>query len=134
MTSLITIEGIGQAYAQKLQQAGIETVEKLLDACATPQARDALSQATGIGSQTILDWANRADLFRVKGVGEEYSDLLEAAGVDTVSELAQRNPANLHQALLQTNRDRKVVRRAPTVAQVSAWVEHAKALPRKLHY
>lgn len=134
MTKLTAIEGIGEIQAAKLKQAGIDTVEALLEACATAKARKDVSGACGISETNILKWANRADLFRIKGVGEEYSDLLEAAGVDTVVELAQRNPANLHEALLKTNAEKKLVRRVPTAAQVADWVAQAKTLPRKMTY
>jgi predicted flap endonuclease-1-like 5' DNA nuclease len=82
----------------------------------------------------ILEWVNHADLFRIKGVGEEYADLLEEAGVDTVPELAQRNPANLHAKLGEVNAAKKLVRRLPTAAQVTDWVDQAKALPRVITY
>lgn len=134
MTKLMTIEGIGAVYNQKLQEAGVKTVEALLDRGATPQGRKELAELTGAGDERILDWVNRADLYRIKGVSEEYSDLLEAAGVDTVVELGQRNPENLHAKLEQVNAEKKLVRRLPTAAQVSDWVQQAKELPRKISY
>lgn len=134
MTSISAIEGIGEKYAQTLQQSGVKTTEKLLEAGATPKARQELAQKTGVSDTLILKWVNRADLFRIKGIGEEYSDLLEAAGVDTVPELAQRNPANLYEALEATNAQKKLVRQLPTRVQVESWVDQAKALPRVITY
>jgi predicted flap endonuclease-1-like 5' DNA nuclease len=134
MARIINIEGIGPVYAQKLQEAGIRTTEGLLEAGASPQGRDALAETTGISGKLILEWVNLADLFRIKGVGEEYSDLLEEAGVDTVPELAQRNAENLYAKLAETNREKKLVRRLPSQAQVADWVAQAKALPRAITY
>jgi predicted flap endonuclease-1-like 5' DNA nuclease len=134
MAKLETIEGIGLVYAEKLRAAGIRTVEALLRAGATPEGRKELAERTGIGDEVILDWVNRADLMRVRGVGEEYSDLLEKAGVDTVVELAQRNPDNLHQKLLEVNAEKRLVRRPPTRGMVARWVEQAKVLPRVVSY
>lgn len=134
MAKLTTVEGIGEKYAEKLHQAGIATTEALLEKGATPQGRQALAEEAGISDKLILEWVNHADLFRIKGVGEEYADLLEEAGVDTVPELAQRNPANLHAKLQEVNAAKKLVRKLPAAAQVSDWVEQAKALPRVLTY
>ncbi len=103
MTRLVNIEGIGEVYAQKLKGAGIATIEALLEKGAIPQGRDELAEAAGISGKLILEWVNHADLFRIKGVAEEYSDLLEEAGVDTVPELAQRNAANLYAKLCEVN-------------------------------
>jgi predicted flap endonuclease-1-like 5' DNA nuclease len=134
MTKLTTIEGIGESFAQKLQDAGVTTTEMLLDKGATPAGRKAVAEATGISETLILKWANRADLFRVKGIGEEYADLLEAAGVDTVPDLARRNAENLHEKLAAVNAEKKRVRRVPTLEAVQGWVAEAKELPRKLTY
>jgi predicted flap endonuclease-1-like 5' DNA nuclease len=134
MAKLETIEGIGPVYAEKLRAAGIRTIEALLRAGATPEGRKELAERAGIGDEYILDWVNRADLMRVRGVGEEYSDLLEKAGVDTVVELAQRNPGNLHEKLLEVNIEKRLVRRPPTRGMVARWVEHAKVLPRVVSY
>lgn len=134
MTRLTQIEGIGEVYAQKLEQAGISTIEKLLKEGASTKGRQEIVERTGISGTLILNWVNRADLFRVKGIGEEYSDLLEAAGVDTVPELAQRNPQNLFSKLGEVNAEKKLVRRLPTAAQVQDWVAQAKDLPRKVTY
>ena len=134
MPNVIDIEGIGRVYSQKLHDAGIATTEALLEKGATPQARKSLSEKTGIGHKLILKWVNRADLFRLKGVGEQYSDLLAAAGVDTVLELAQRRPDHLHQKLVEINDSKHLVRVVPPPENVAQWVEEAKNLPRKVNY
>jgi predicted flap endonuclease-1-like 5' DNA nuclease len=135
MARVIQIEGIGPAYRELLRRTvGITTTEALLKACRTPLQRQELAAKVGVSEQHMLEWANRADLFRIKGVGEEYSDLLEAAGVDTVVELAQRRAENLHATLKETNDARPVVRRLPTLKQVQDWVKQAKKLPRVLSY
>ena len=134
MTRLAKIEGIGEVYAAKLEAAGISSLEELLEKGATPQGRQALEEQTGISGRLILAWVNRADLFRIKGIGEEYSDLLEAAGVDTVPELAQRNADNLYVTLGEVNAQKHLVRKRPSKQQVADWIEQAKSLPRKLTY
>ncbi len=134
MPSIIDVEGIGKTYAQKLKEVKIATTETLLEKGATPQGRKQIAEATGISEKLILEWVNLADLFRIKGVGEEYSDLLEEAGVDTVVELATRNPQNLFAKIVEVNTAKKLVRKLPTEAQVEAWVKEAKELPRKVHY
>ena len=135
MARIIDIEGIGPAYKQKLKErAGITTTEALLEACITPKGREELAAKTGISEKLILEWANLADLFRIRGVGEEYSDLLEEAGVDTVVELAKRNADNLFKALKETNDKKALVRRLPTLKQVQDWIGQAKKLPRILSY
>jgi ribosomal protein L13E len=128
------IEGIGSAYAEKLVGAGIRTTDDLLEAGRTPKERENLAARTGISKKLILEWVNLADLFRIKGVGEEYSDLLEEVGVDTVVELAKRNADNLHPKILEVNNKKKLVRRPPTLEQVQQWIEEAKTLPRKVEY
>lgn len=134
MTKLQTIEGIGDTYAEKLEQAGIASLEALLEQCKTPKGRADLAERSGINDKLVLKWANRADLFRVKGIGEEYGDLLEIAGVDTVPELAQRNAENLYNKMAEVNAERNLVRRLPSQNQVADWVEQAKQLPRMLTY
>jgi len=134
MTNLTKIEGVGEVYAAKLKAAGVDTVEALLEVGATPNGRDALEEKTGIGHKLILEWVNLADLMRIKGVGEEYADLLEEAGVDTVKELRRRNAANLHAAMVETNGEKNLVRRLPSREQVADWIEQAKALPPKVTY
>lgn len=134
MTSLVTVEGIGDVYAGKLKEAGVATAEALLEVGATPKGRKELAEKSGISGDLILKWVNRVDLFRIKGVGEEYSDLLEAAGVDTVVELATRKPENLLEKMTSVNEAKKLVRRLPVLSQVKDWVEQAKSLPRKISY
>ncbi|HEY4250163.1 MAG TPA: DUF4332 domain-containing protein [Roseomonas sp.] len=128
------IEGIGPVFGEKLRAAGIKDTGALLDHAATPKGRAALAETTGIAAKLILEFANRADLMRVKGIGEEYSDLLEAAGVDTVPELAQRKPENLLAAMEKSEAAVKRVRRMPTLTEVTAWVAAAKTMPRVLEY
>jgi predicted flap endonuclease-1-like 5' DNA nuclease len=134
MTRLTEIEGIGGVYAAKLEQAGISTIEELLERGASPTGRKELVAQTDISATLVLKWVNRADLVRVKGIGEEYADLLEAAGVDTVPELAQRNAHNLSQKLAEVNGEKHLVRRLPAPTQVESWVAQAKDLPRKVTY
>jgi predicted flap endonuclease-1-like 5' DNA nuclease len=134
MTALSKIEGIGGTYAEKLNAAGVGSIEALLKSGATVKGRKALVAATGISDALILKWVNRADLFRVSGIGEEYSDLLEKAGVDTVVELAQRKAENLFKKMEEVNAEKKLVRKLPALSQVSGWVEFAKALPRVVEY
>ena len=134
MTKLTKVEGIGEIYAQKIEDIGIATTEELLERGATPQGRAEIVEQSGISKKLILKWVNRADLFRIKGIGEEYADLLEIAGVDTVPELAQRNPENLYQKLLEVNQEKKLVRRSPAQDQVSDWIEQAQGLPRVITY
>ncbi|MDH7569683.1 MAG: DUF4332 domain-containing protein [Armatimonadota bacterium] len=130
MAMLTEIEGVGEAYAAALAAVGVKSVEALLQAAATAKGRQELAEKTGISEKLILRWVNHADLFRIKGVGSEYAELLEAAGVDSVPELAQRNPANLLEALTRCNAERQRVRRLPTLSEVEAWVAEAKTLPR----
>ena len=134
MASLINIEGIGEKYAAQLKKIGIATTTGLLKAGSTPKGRQELAEKSVISPKLILEWVNLADLFRVKGIGEEYSDLLEEAGVDTVPELAQRNPANLYAALGDTNQKKKLVRQLPSQKMVASWVAQAKDLPRVVSY
>ena len=134
MAKLTEVEGIGESYAEKLKAAGIETTEALLEKGGTAKGRAEIAEKTGISPKLILRWVNHVDLFRIKGIGEEYADLLEAAGVDTVPELAQRNPENLIKKLAEVNATRKLVRRLPTPGQVADWVAQAKKLPRKITY
>jgi predicted flap endonuclease-1-like 5' DNA nuclease len=134
MTSIADIEGVGPAYAEKLKAAGIKTVEALLEKGATPSGRKEIESATGLSGKHILKWVNHADLFRIKGVGGQYAELLEAAGVDTVVELAQRNAANLHPAMVKCNEEKKLVNVVAALSKVSDWVDQAKKLPRKVSY
>ena len=134
MASILEIEGIGDVYRGKLREYGIKTVEGLLKDGASPAGRKNIAEGTGISSSLILEWVNHADLWRITGVGEEYSDLLEEAGVDTVVELAQRNPENLYEKMVEVNLAKKLVRRLPSARQVAMWVDEAKTLPRVVTY
>lgn len=134
MTKLLDVEGIGETYALKLKGAGIGSLEALLEKGATPKGRKELAETSGISEKLILEWVNHADLYRIKGVGSEYSDLLEEAGVDTVVELAQRKPENLHAKIVEINVEKKLVRKLPTLKQVQDWVAQAAKLERKVHY
>lgn len=134
MTKLTKIEGVGEVYAAKLKDAGVRSVEALLEAGATPDGRQDLETKTGIGHKLILEWVNLADLMRINGISEEYADLLEEAGVDTVKELRNRNAVNLHAALAATNAQKALVRRLPSQGQVVDWIEQAKGLPPKVSY
>jgi predicted flap endonuclease-1-like 5' DNA nuclease len=131
---IIDVEGIGAATAERLAKAGISRTNHLLAKCATPKGRKAIAETTGLQEQQILKFTNLADLMRVKGVGEEFSELLEAAGVDTVKELKGRVPANLHAKLAEANATRKMVRRAPTLKEVEKWVAFAKTLDAVVTY
>jgi predicted flap endonuclease-1-like 5' DNA nuclease len=134
MPNVIHIEGIGEVYAKKLIEAGVPTTEALLEAGATPKGREVLAEKTGIGHKFILKWVNRADLFRVEGIGEQYSDLLAAAGVETVLELAQRAPEHLYQQLVGKNESSRLVRHLPSMEHVAKWVEQAGKLKRIVSY
>ncbi len=134
MTTLSEIEGIGPVYAAKLQKAGVRGTNGLLKAGGTKKGRQELAKATGFNPKTILEWVNRADLFRVNGVGTQYSDLLEAAGVDTVVELAKRKPETLHETMAKVNEKKNLVNQAPGLSNVKAWVKNAKSLKRAVEY
>ena len=122
MKKINLIEGIGDAYCAKLNEAGIVSVEQMLDACKTRQDRKALAAKSGVTEEQVLLWANHADLFRIKGVSSQYADLLEAAGVDTVKELAQRNPENLTERMEKLNEEKHLVRTVPYLKMVRKWV------------
>jgi predicted flap endonuclease-1-like 5' DNA nuclease len=124
------VEGIGPAYAAKLEAAGVKTTDDLLSRGAKPKGREELEKATGIGHGLILEWVNHVDLYRLDGVGSEYADLLEEAGVDSPAELAHRVPANLAAKLAEINEAKKLVRRVPSEAVVAGWIEQAKKLPK----
>ncbi|HEY1409209.1 MAG TPA: DUF4332 domain-containing protein [Promineifilum sp.] len=128
------IEGIGAAYGQKLRAININTVMDLVVNGATRRGRREISDKSGIAQSLILTWVNHVDLFRIKGVAQEYADLLEQSGVDTVVELAHRNPANLFKRMEEVNEQKKLVRRTPRAADVESWVEQAKTLRRVVHH
>lgn len=128
------VEGIGAVYGQKLRTAGIGTISDLILNGYTRRGRKHISDVTGIAQSLILTWVNHVDLYRIKGVAQEYADLLEQSGVDTVMELAQRNPANLHKRMLEVNEKKSLVRRPPHASEVQSWVEQAKSLRRLIYY
>jgi len=134
MASIDRIEGIGSGYATTLKEAGVSSVEGLLDAGCQKKARQALAAKTGISEKLLLKWVNMADLFRIKGVGSQYAELLECAGVDTVAELAQRNADSLHAKMKKANEEKRVVRLVPALSIVQGWVAEAKTLPRKVSH
>jgi len=129
------IEGIGAAFSSKLGEAGVNKVSDLLEKGKTAKGRKELANSTGIDAKLILKWVNMSDLFRVKGIGKEYSELLEKAGVDTVKELRNRNPQNLHAKLEEVNTaGRQLVRALPALKTVESWVEEAKKLEPMVTY
>jgi predicted flap endonuclease-1-like 5' DNA nuclease len=131
---IVDIEGIGPVYARKLAKIGIRGTGGLLTKGATPKGRKEIAAKSGIGGKLILEWVNLADLYRIKGVGSEYSDLLEEAGVDTVVELAKRDAKNLYEKMLATNQKKNLVNQMPGRKQVAKWVAQAKRLPRIVTY
>ncbi|MBX3096619.1 MAG: DUF4332 domain-containing protein [Fimbriimonadaceae bacterium] len=134
MAKLEEIEGIGPVYAGKLRSAGITTQDDLLAKAVTKTERTALASSAEVSEKLLLNWVNRADLARVKGIGEEFADLLEHSGVDSVPELAQRNATNLHAKMTEVNASKNLVNRLPSESMVERWVEEAKALPRAVHH
>ena len=131
---ILKIEGINEKNALKLGKVGVKTTKGLIDKAITPKNRAQLAQTTGIDEKKLLQWANKADLMRIKGIGEEYSDLLEAAGVDTVKELKMRKPEHLLEAVTQTNLKKKLVRQLPSLILITDWINQAKTLPPTLKY
>lgn len=129
------IEGIGATYAAKLAEAGVSTSEELLQWGANKAGRQSLEDTTGISSKLILEWVNHVDLMRIKGVGSEYSDLLEAAGVDSPSELANRNAASLATTFQEVVAARPgIVRRTPTQSEVEDWIDQSKGLSKVVEH
>ncbi|HNU78264.1 MAG: DUF4332 domain-containing protein [Prolixibacteraceae bacterium] len=131
---IIEIEGIGPVYAEKLNKAGVVTIEGLLEKGATRAGRKAIADQSGVDESKILNWVNKADLFRIKGVGPQFSELLEAAGVDTVKELRNRNAENLYAKLVEVQAEKKITRAVPALKQVSNFIEQAKNLPPVITY
>jgi predicted flap endonuclease-1-like 5' DNA nuclease len=129
-----TIQGIGPVYGDKLKENNIHSVSDLLAFGASRKGRVELAEKTGISHALILKWVNMADLMRISGIDEEYSQLLEYAGVDTVKELRNRNPEHLYQAMIEANQNRKLVRRTLYLSDVQSWVEQAKHLDPLMTY
>lgn len=134
MAKLEDIEGIGAKAAAALRKIGIDTQEEMLEKGARPAARRRMASDAGLSYKRLLGWLNRADLARVKGIGEEYADLLESAGCNTVPQLARRNPTNLYHKMVQVNEAKKLVRTVPSEKVVTKWVEQAGSMPRALYY
>ena len=134
MAKISDIEGIGPAYAKKLAGAGVSTTGRLLTMAANVAGRKDLAAQADVTTKQVLEWVNRADLMRIKGVGTQYSDLLEATGVDTVVELSRRNAENLFQAMTDLNAAKKLVRQVPSVDQVKGWISQAASLPRVISH
>jgi predicted flap endonuclease-1-like 5' DNA nuclease len=128
------VEGIGPAYGEKLRTVGVNNTDQLLSAGKTKKGRTELAQKTGISEALILKWVNMVDLYRIKGIGSEFSELLEASGVDTVKELKHRIAANLVKKMTEVNAEKKLTRRVPTEVVVADWIEQAKTLPAAVEY
>ncbi|MBR6245972.1 MAG: DUF4332 domain-containing protein [Bacteroidales bacterium] len=131
---IIDIQGVGEVYAEKLIAAGIETIDQLLEKGKTPKGRKELEDATGITGKLILTWVNHADLCRIKGIGPQFSELLEAAGVDTVKELSHRNAANLVKTMNEVNEKEHRTKRVPTEIEIQRMIDQAKELPAVVTY
>ncbi len=131
---VIDIQGVGPAYAEKLQAAGVDTAAELLAKGCCPRGRKELAEVTCINDKLILKWCNHADLYRVKGIGPQFAELLEAAGVDTVKELGHRKAENLVAKMLEVNEEKHLVRRVPALKEVVKMVDLAKELPGVMTY
>ncbi|MEM9954313.1 MAG: DUF4332 domain-containing protein [Chloroflexota bacterium] len=131
---LSAIEGIGPKTVELFASAGVTTVEQLLEKGADKKGRDALEEATGLPLKKILTFVNMADLFRIKGIGSQFAELLQASGVNTVVELSKRKPENLHAKMIEVNEEKNLVRQVPSVAKITEWVTVAKEMPRVVHY
>jgi len=134
MTDIGKVEGIGPVHAKDLSKAAVYTTEDLLKEGSTPSGRKEIEKVTGISHKLILKWVNMVDLFRIKGVSEEYSELLEEAGVDTIPELSQRNPEHLYNMVVEINDKKNLVRQLPSENEIKDWIEQAKTLPRVIKY
>lgn len=128
------VEGIGESYAKKLNEAGIKTTDQLLEQCATASGRAKMAEATGISEKLILKWTNHADLFRINGIAGQFAELLEASGVDTVKEFRHRVPANLHSKLVEVNEAKNLCNRVPSVTELEKMIEQAKGLEPIITY
>lgn len=131
---IVEIEGIGDAYASKLEAAGVKTTDDLLKEAATKKGREKLAEETGISEKLILKWANHADLFRIKGVAGQFAELLEAAGVDTVKEFRHRVGANLQPKLVEVNTEKNLCNRVPSVGELERMIAQAKELDPAISY
>ena len=131
---IVDIEGIGEVYAAKLNAAGVKNTDDLLKNCATRSGRRMMAEATGISEKLILKWTNHADLFRIKGVAGQFSELLEAAGVDTIKEFRHRVPANLYAKMEAVNAEKNLVNRVPSVKEIEKMVAQAKEMEPMVKY
>lgn len=131
---IVDVQGIGPAYAEKLAKVGIHTTDALLREGATPDGRKKVAESSGISHEFILKWVNMVDLYRIKGIGSQYSELLEAAGVDTVVELSKRVAEHLNSKMIEINQARNLLNHMPGVKKVERWIEQAKRLPRVVTY
>jgi len=128
------IQGIGPAYGKQLSAAGIVTTQDLLELCATPAGRDKIGEACGLSTDQLLSFANMADLMRVSGVGKQFAELLHAAGIDTVKELAARNPDNVAEKLAAVNADKNLAKAVPSAGQLQEWISAAASMDAILTY
>lgn len=128
------IEGVGAKYGKALRAAGINTTKSLLDHCCTKKGRRAAANQTGLAEKLILNWTNKADLMRISGIGPQFSELLEASGVDTVKELRTRNARNLAAKMAEVNEKKKLTRRTPPAETISKWVSDAKVMAPVMTY
>ena len=131
---IVEIEGVGEVYAAKLNEAGIATTEDLLTKCAKKSGRAALAEATGISEKLVLRWTNHADLMRISGIAGQFAELLEAAGVDTVKEFRHRVAANLQPKLQEVNTEKLICGRVPAVSEVERMIAQAKELEPVIEY
>ena len=134
MYKVIDIQGVGPAYAEKLNAQGIINCDQLLEAGKTAKGRKELEEKTGINGKLILTWVNHCDLYRIKGVGPQFAELLEAAGVDTVKEFGHRVAANLVAKMTEVNEQKHLTKVVPTEAQVQAMIDQAKELETVVSY
>jgi hypothetical protein len=132
--AIADLQTLDPSAVSRLKDIGIRTTDKFLESARTPRGRRLLSEQIGCDERRILRWANLVDRMRIKGIGEDYAGLLEAAGVDTVRELKYRNPQRLAQAMADVNKNRKLVRLLPSEKAVERWVEAARTLPLKISY
>ncbi|MCP3979238.1 MAG: DUF4332 domain-containing protein [bacterium] len=126
------IEGIGPTYREKLTAAGVTTTDHLLEHCCSKDGRKKMAAQTGLSEKQLLDWTNMADLMRVSGVGRQYAELLEAAGVDTIKELRTRNAENLAAKIVEVNTEKKLANATPSVSVVTDWIAQANETEPKI--
>lgn len=131
---VIAIEGVGEEYAKKLNEIGIKYAEDFLESVRTPAQRKEIAEKTGISPKLIMKWANHCDLMRINGIGPQYAEFLEVAGVDTVKELSHRVPENLLAKLEEVNNVREMTKRVPALKEVRRYVKEAGELPPVLEY